>query len=58
MMAYREAHGLQATADHFGVSRQRVCQLLPGMGKPRGTFTGRKPLGRGLDGPLSIRKAA
>jgi hypothetical protein len=42
MRAYREAHGLQATADHFGINRQRVCKLLPGMGKRRGAFMGRK----------------
>jgi len=42
LRAYRQAHGLNAAAAHFGMSRQRVCKLLPGMGKRRGTFTGRK----------------
>ena len=36
LRAYREANGLGAAAAHFGINRQRVCKLLPGMGKPRG----------------------
>jgi len=41
LRAYREANGVKAAAEHFGMSRQRVVQLLPGMGKPRGRRTGR-----------------
>jgi len=30
LRAYREAHGLGAAVAHFGVTRQRICLLLPG----------------------------
>jgi len=58
LRAYRVTNGLAATVAQFGITRQRVCELLPGMGTPRGRPTkasrasGNAPAKR-LNGPVS-----
>ncbi|MDR2991179.1 MAG: hypothetical protein LBU72_04500 [Burkholderiaceae bacterium] len=43
LRAYREKHGLNAAAAQFGITRQRICWLLPGFGVPRGRHAKRVP---------------